>query len=57
MAASTSTLAHIATDPLRNFKFQVAIQHPGISGIAKMGFMTVSGLNITTELIALPAGW
>jgi phage tail-like protein len=56
MATTTSTVGHIATDPLRNFKFQVQIQHPGIKGFARMGFMSVSGLNVTTEVIPYREG-
>lgn len=57
MASTTSSLGHIATDPLRNFKFQVSISHPKKAyGGAKLGFMSVSGLNITTEVIAYREG-
>jgi phage tail-like protein len=56
MATTTSTVGHIATDPLRNFKFQVQIQHPDIKGFARMGFMSVSGLNVTTEVIPYREG-
>jgi phage tail-like protein len=61
MAGATSvtvkpTIAHIATDPLRNFKFIVQIYHPRIRGFATMGFMSVSGLNITTEVIPYRQG-
>lgn len=50
------SIAHVNTDPLRNFKFNVSINHPGIDGFASMGFMTVSGLNITTEVIPYREG-
>lgn len=50
------TVAHLKTDPLRNFKFQVRINNPGISGFKGMGFMSVSGLNITTEVIPYRQG-
>ena len=55
--ATTSTIASIITDPLRNFKFHVDIAHTdkSISG-TKMGFMSVSGLNITTEVIPYREG-
>jgi phage tail-like protein len=46
----------LATDPLRNFKFNVNIMHPNIKGFATLGFMTVSGLNITTEVIPYREG-
>lgn len=56
IAKATPSIAHLATDPLRNFKFNVNIMHPNISGFATMGFMTVSGLNITTEVIPYREG-
>lgn len=56
MATVTPSVGHIATDPLRNFRFQVQIQHPGIKGFARMGFMSVSGLNVTTEVIPYREG-
>lgn len=56
MATVTSSQARLASDPLRNFKFQVQIQHPQIPGFARMGFMSVSGLNVTTEVIPYREG-
>lgn len=56
MATSTTSIARLATDPLRNFKFQVQIQHPSIKNFARMGFMSVSGLNVTTEVIPYREG-
>lgn len=56
IAKATPSIAHLATDPLRNFKFNVNIMHPSIRGFATMGFMTVSGLNITTEVIPYREG-
>lgn len=56
IAKATPSIAHLATDPLRNFKFNVNIMHPKIRGFATMGFMTVSGLNITTEVIPYREG-
>ncbi len=50
------SLSTIETDPLRNFKFKVVIHHPGIRGFATMGFMSVSGLSITTEVIPYREG-
>jgi phage tail-like protein len=50
------SLSTIQTDPLRNFKFRVVIHHPGIRGFATMGFMSVSGLSITTEVIPYREG-
>lgn len=56
IATATPSIAHLATDPLRNFKFNVNIMHPTLSGFATLGFMTVSGLNITTEVIPYREG-
>jgi phage tail-like protein len=54
--ATTTSIARLATDPLRNFKFNVQISHPTIPGFARMGFMSVSGLNVTTEVIPYREG-
>lgn len=52
-----TTMAHLATDPLRNFKFIVTIPNASNSGTAiNMGFMAVSGLNMTTEVISYREG-
>jgi phage tail-like protein len=53
-----SSVARIQTDPLRNFKFavQIALNNPNISNIANLGFMSVSGLNVTTEVIPYREG-
>lgn len=51
----TSSIAHLATDPLRNFKFLVTIRPPSGSAI-NLGFMSVSGLNITVDVIAYRTG-
>lgn len=48
--------AHIATDPLRNFKFVVTIHNPKMGFAANMGFMSASGLNVTTEVIPYREG-
>lgn len=48
--------ARIASDPLRNFKFNVQINHKSIPNFARMGFMSVSGLNVTTEVIPYRQG-
>lgn len=50
------SLSHVATDPFRNFKFKVRIHNPKIPGFATMGFMSVSGLSITTEVIPYREG-
>jgi phage tail-like protein len=48
-----TSMAHLATDPLRNFKFQVTIERmPNIT----FGFMAVSGFNVTTEVISYREG-
>ncbi|MEU7147049.1 phage tail protein [Streptomyces sp. NPDC045456] len=53
-----SSLASIATDPLRSFKFHVQISGPqGLQGAyPKLGFMAVSGLSMTTDVIAYRTG-
>jgi len=51
-----TSIAHLKTDPLRNFKFLVSIHHPQTPGFATMGFMSVSGLNVTTEVIPYREG-
>lgn len=50
------SLSSLETDPFRNFKFVVNIKHPDIKGLARMGFMAVSGLSITTEVIPYREG-
>src|ERR1035437_1262504 len=57
-STSPSSIGHISTDPLRNFKFLVDINHPTIPSLGgtRMGFMSVSGLNITTEVIPYREG-
>jgi len=50
--------SNIATDPLRNFKFLVQI-HREIADVprfADIGFMSVSGLNASTEIIPYREG-
>jgi phage tail-like protein len=53
------TRAH--ADPVRNFKFQVQLFHPNGAfdkGIAEMGFMTVEGLAMNTEMVPYrEGGW
>lgn len=71
MGSQGTQLARIQTDALRNFKFQVSFQpvsgfNPnagsGANGggnrtlFAQAGFMAVSGLNITTEVIPYREG-
>lgn len=50
-----SSIAHLATDPLRNFKFLTTIRPPHGSHIS-LGFMSISGLNITVDVIAYREG-
>jgi phage tail-like protein len=50
-----SSIAHLATDPLRNFKFLVTLLPPQGAAIP-MGFMSVSGLNMTIDVIAYREG-
>lgn len=44
------------SDPLRNFKFHVNIHYPQIPGLLRMGFMSVSGLAIQSEVIPYREG-
>lgn len=55
--SNTSSKSHISTDPIRNFKFDVRILHE-INGknLARMGFMNMSGLAATTEVIPYREG-
>lgn len=50
-----SSIAHLATDPLRNFKFITTIR-PQSGRAIQLGFMSVSGLNITVDVIAYREG-
>lgn len=50
------SIAHLATDPLRNFKFLVNFQPISGGAGVTMGFMSVSGLNITVDVIAYREG-
>lgn len=44
------------SDPLRNFRFQVSINHPLIPSMARLGFMSVTGLAMQTEIIPYREG-
>lgn len=46
----------LASDPLRNFRFQVQIHHPTIATFPRMGFMSCSGLAIQNEVIPYREG-
>lgn len=50
-----SSIAHLATDPLRNFKFVVSIS-PTSGASISMGFMSVQGLSTTVDVIAYREG-
>lgn len=50
------SFSHLATDPLRNFKFRIAILNPDFPGMVNMGFMSLDGLSITTEVIPYREG-
>lgn len=51
------SLASINTDPLRNFKFQVNIYNSLLgTNPAQFGFMSVSGLSLTTDVIVYRTG-
>lgn len=51
-----SSIAHLATDPLRNFKFLVTFLPGSGQAAIPMGFMSVSGLNLTIDVIAYREG-
>lgn len=51
-----ASIAHLATDPLRNFKFQVKITPNSSSKAINYGFMSVAGLNIQVDVIAYRVG-
>jgi len=55
VTVSSTSFSNIKSDPVRNFKFLVAISHPGFTS-ANMGFMSVQGLNVTTEVIPYREG-
>ena len=44
------------SDPLRNFRFQVSINHPNIPTLPRLGFMAVSGLAVNNEVIPYREG-
>lgn len=53
--AQKPSLANIATDPLRNFKFRVVIT-PSSGAPLNLGFMNVQGLNVQVDVIAYREG-
>jgi phage tail-like protein len=55
MITQTSSLSSPATDPLRNFKFQLVFR-PATGPSVTMGFMTLSGLGLTIDNIPYREG-
>lgn len=51
-----SSLAKIATDPIRNFKFQVTATGGPFSNATTFGFMTVDGISTTIDVIPYREG-
>lgn len=51
-----ATTRPLGSDPLRNFKFNVYINHPGMPQMARLGFMSVTGLSATSEVIPYREG-
>lgn len=58
MPTVVDSRSSLATDPLRNFRFQVNIPHTTPSGqkLIQLGFMTMDGLNLETQVIAYREG-
>jgi len=60
MPINNNTLSDLMTDPVRNFKFLVTFlptsDWKDASKPAKMGFVSLSGLTVTTESIAYREG-
>jgi phage tail-like protein len=60
MAAYTNPLSTLMTDPVRNFRFLVTFlptdEWKDAAKPAKMGFVSLSGLSVTTEPIAYREG-
>lgn len=50
------TSRSLNSDPLRNFRYQVNINHTGITSLARMGFMAMSGLSVNNEVIPYREG-
>jgi phage tail-like protein len=57
-ATVSDSRSSVKTDPLRNFRFQVNINYQTSKGnmAARLGFMTVGGLTVETDLIAYRQG-
>jgi phage tail-like protein len=64
MATITNNRSSLITDPLRNFRFLVnfyplddaALDLPGGTGVAAIGFTSVSGMSVTTDSIPYREG-
>jgi len=60
MPINTNSFSTLMTDPVRNFKFLVSFLPTSSNAVdftpAKMGFVSLSGLNVTTEPIAYREG-
>lgn len=56
--AQVSSISAVGKDPLRDFKFNVVIQQNGTPAppAINMGFMSVSGLGVTCEVISYRGG-
>ncbi|MFI9271873.1 phage tail protein [Kitasatospora sp. NPDC052896] len=51
------SFSHVQTDPLRNFKFQAFIHYSDLDDrTPQMGFMSISGLSITTDVVVYRQG-
>jgi phage tail-like protein len=61
LAPSLADRTRLRADPVRNFKFQVQLFHSDAmmqSEIAQMGFMTVEGISMNTEMVPYrEGGW
>lgn len=61
MPPTLADRTRLRADPVRNFKYQVQLFHPNAnltSQIAEMGFMTVEGLAMNTEMVPYrEGGW
>lgn len=44
------------SDPLRNYRFLVTISHPQLPSLARIGFMSVSGIGVQNQVIPYREG-
>lgn len=58
MPVVTDSRSSIATDPLRNYRYQVNINHTTPKGLrlVQLSFMSCSGLNVETAVVAYRTG-